>query len=452
MRELRCLSASGQLGFGIPKPALETGYDRKPHFIGADMGSTDLGPYYLGSGKPAATDTIIRRDLQLVLDGAHRLKVPLIIGSAGTAGAKPHLAKTMELVKKVCKENGYHFKTAVIHADIAPGYVLEKLAAGKVKSMRGAPALNAEEVSRSSHIVAQMGIEPFIAALKADAQLIIAGRSLDTSVFTAMPVLLGYDRGLALHMAKIIECASLCADPGGRDAILATLGEDSFVLESQNPTKRTTPVSVAAHTLYEQEDPYYVQEAGGVINLGDCKFEQLDERRTRVSGAKWSEVRPYMLKLEGARSIGHRVVAVAGFRDPIMIEGIDEILAGLRTMTSNLLPQSVRPDQYRLQFRLYGRDAVMGTREFKRDSQPHEIGLMVECVADSYDLANTVCSLARYNLMHIFYPRILATGGNLALPFTPSELYAGEAYEFNVYHLVEESDPLRLFPIEYVNI
>jgi hypothetical protein len=63
-----------------------------------------------------------------------------------------------------------------------------------------------------------------------------------------------------------------------------------------------------------------------------------------------------------------------------------------------------------------------------------------------------VCSLVRYNLLHYFYPGILATGGNLALPFTPSEMVAAPAYRFTVYHIVTESDPMALFPIEYVKL
>ena len=41
---LRVLSASGQLGFGIPEASLARGLQRQPHFIGCDMGSIDPGP------------------------------------------------------------------------------------------------------------------------------------------------------------------------------------------------------------------------------------------------------------------------------------------------------------------------------------------------------------------------------------------------------------------------
>ena len=68
-------------------------------------------------------------------------------------------------------------------------------------------------------------------------------------------------------MAKIIECASLCCVPGGRDSILATLDDDGFVLESMAEQRRATPVSVAAHSLYEQADPFTVYEPEGRLDL-----------------------------------------------------------------------------------------------------------------------------------------------------------------------------------------
>ena len=53
---------------------------RKPHFIGADMGSIDPGPYYLGSGEMAAPEEMVRRDLSLVLRAALAAGIPLASG------------------------------------------------------------------------------------------------------------------------------------------------------------------------------------------------------------------------------------------------------------------------------------------------------------------------------------------------------------------------------------
>jgi hypothetical protein len=82
-------------------------------------------------------------------------------------------------------------------------------------------------------------------------------------------------------MAKIIECASLCCVPGGRDPILATLKGDSFELESMNPERRATAMSVAAHSLYEQSDPDRVAEPEGVLLVRSARYEEIDDRCAR---------------------------------------------------------------------------------------------------------------------------------------------------------------------------
>src|SRR5690606_33663755 len=98
---LRALAASGQLGYGIPKPAFLAGLAHMPHFIGCDMGSIDVGPYYLGSGKLATSETMTRRDLSLVLLAAREVNIPLLIGTAGTSGAKPHLDTTLKMIREI---------------------------------------------------------------------------------------------------------------------------------------------------------------------------------------------------------------------------------------------------------------------------------------------------------------------------------------------------------------
>ena len=107
---IRILGASGQLGYGVPTPAFSAGLERKPHLIGCDMGSIDIGPYYLGSGELATALAATRRDLRKVLLGALRLKIPLIIGSAGSAGAKPHLEQTLAIMRDIAREESLGFR------------------------------------------------------------------------------------------------------------------------------------------------------------------------------------------------------------------------------------------------------------------------------------------------------------------------------------------------------
>ncbi|MBC5809758.1 MAG: hypothetical protein GIW95_02740 [Candidatus Eremiobacteraeota bacterium] len=60
-KEYRLLSTSGLLGYGFPEASLQAGVAAKPHMIGVDGGSTDPGPYYLGSGKTVNSRRAMKR-------------------------------------------------------------------------------------------------------------------------------------------------------------------------------------------------------------------------------------------------------------------------------------------------------------------------------------------------------------------------------------------------------
>src|SRR3977135_376104 len=109
-RPIRLLGASGQLGYGIPAVAFKAGVDRRPDLIGCDMGSIDIGPTYLGKGEMATAPSATRRDLRKALLGARSIDVPLVIGSAGSAGAAPHLEATLAIIRDIARADGLHFR------------------------------------------------------------------------------------------------------------------------------------------------------------------------------------------------------------------------------------------------------------------------------------------------------------------------------------------------------
>jgi hypothetical protein len=440
---LRILSASGQLGYGIPEKPLRAGLERDLHLIGADMGSVDPGPYYLGSGRLATARRSTKRDLRLVLMAAIGGKVPLIIGTAGTAGGNKHLASTIEIIEEIAREEGLKFKLATIEAEMPRDLVKRQARSGKVASIGPIGALTDEEIDGASCIVGQMGTEAFLRAIEQGPDVILAGRACDTAIYTALPARLGFPIGPALQMAKIIECASLCCEGGGRDAMLGHLEGDSFVLESMNPIRRATPMSVAAHGLYEQADPLSVTEPEGTLYLEGSKFEAVDDRRCRVSGGRWVPTDKHSVKIEGATRVGARAIMVAGSTDPVFIEKAEEIAASVEAMIRELVPPNPA-NPYKIFFRFYGR-GVVGSQLVSQ--LPEEVGVIVECIGEDEDEARAVAATAKQYLLHAPFPGRISTAGNLAFPFTPPELTAGDAYRFSVYHIMQVDDLKPLFPV-----
>lgn len=445
-RRLRVLAASGQLGYGIPERAFRAGLARKPHFIGCDMGSIDVGPYYLGSGQLATSERITRRDLRLVLHGALAADVPLIIGTAGTAGAAPHLERTLGLIRSIAMEDGLTFRLATIQADMPRELLKRRISENRTRPLGPIEPLSEPIVDRASNIVAQMGVGAFLRAIDEAPDVIVAGRACDTAVFAALPQRLGYPVAAAMHMAKIIECTSLCCVPGGRDAILATLSGDRFVVESMNPGQAATPLSVAAHSLYEQADPLTVHEPEGTLHLEGARFEALDDRRTTVYGAMFEPASVPTVKVEGAEWCGERAVLAAGSADPRVMENVDAIVESVRATVQEFFPAEDGAD-FQLIFHMYGHG---GVSLFPRvmDGNTSELLFLVECIAEDKDQAHAVISVTKQYLLHHGFPGRLSTGGNIAFPFTPAELPGGTAYRFSIHHLVESDPSDELFGVQ----
>ena len=452
MKEIRVLSPTAILGYGFPEASFIAGLDRRPDVIAVDAGSTDPGPYYLGAGVSFTDRMAVYRDLNLILKAGVKLKIPVIIGSAGGSGAEPHLSWTLDIVREIAHKERLCFKLAVIHGEIDKKVVLNAFETGQITELPPAGTLTREFITKSSHIVGQMGTEPFMKALEAGAEVIIAGRSYDPAVFAALPILQGLDPGLSLHMGKILECAAIAATPGsGSDCMMGYLREDHFLLEPLNPERKCTVTSVAAHTLYEKSNPYKLPGPGGFIDLTDARFEQYNENMVKVSGSRLSKSPIYSIKLEGAMRTGYRTLSVAGARDPVFIGRIDEIIEGVKLRVLDNFSHTVT-DQYKLIFHIYGKNGVMGELEPQKNITSQELGIITEAVADSQELANTICSFARSTMLHYGYPDRISTAGNLAFLYSPSDLEAGEVYQFSVYHLMKVDDPCSNFPLEILEI
>jgi len=451
-REFRILSATAILGYGFPAASFAAGMKREPDLIAVDAGSTDPGPYYLGAGVSFTDRNAVKRDLEVMILAGLSRKIPVIIGSAGGSGAEPHLKWCREIVEEIAREQDLHFRLALIHAEFDKEFLLQALDGGQITPLEPAPALTADLIHASAHLVGQMGSEPFIRALDMAPDVILAGRSYDPSVFACLAIRQGYDRGLALHLGKILECAAICATPGsGSDCMFGYLGENYFRVEPLNPARSCTTLSVAAHTLYEKTNPYILPGPGGHLDLTDCHFEQETDRIVRVSGSRFIPSPRYAIKLEGARPIGFRTISIAGVRDPVMISEIDGITKGVEERVADNFRD--RSWDYHLRFNVYGRDGVMADLEpTPSTSGVHELGIVIEATAETQEQADTICAFARSTMLHYGYTGRRATAGNLAFPYSPSDCHIGAVYVFSVYHLLAVDDPAAHFPIEIVEL
>ena len=447
--ELKIVTPVGMLGYGYPLEHFRAAIDAGADAIVIDSGSTDNGPQELALGKRTCSDGAYMRDLEPMQEACLTRKIPLLIGAAGGTGTNEQVDFILGLLRGIAQSRGQPVRAAAIYADVAKAIAPQRLAQARIAPCGPVPALTQADIDGSINIVAQMGAEPFVRAFEEDPALdvIVAGRAYDPAPYAALCLRRGVDPGIAWHMGKIMECGGVCAEPKGH-VILATTRQDSFDLVPMSPAARCTPLSVAAHTLYEKSRADLLPGPGGVLDLQAATYQALDARTVRVRGSAFRPV-PYAVKLEGAKIVGHRTIFIGGIRDPILVGQIDGFLATVRAYVGSL-HKMLATGEAQLVFHVYGKNGVMGALEPVRDARPHELCILCEAVGPTQEAASAICNTARVACLHAAYPGQLATGGNMAFPLTPMENEIGPVCAFSIYHLMEVDDPASMFPVRHM--
>ena len=433
---MKIVALNGLLGYGYSEEALEIAFSEKVDYLGVDAGSTDPGPYYLGSGKSFTDRGAVKRDLRLALPKALGQKAPFIIGTAGGAGSKRHVEWLREIILEIADELGLSFRLGTVYSDVSRDYVLEKYESGKIKNMNEDFPLIKEAILESTTIVSQVGIAPIIKLLSEGADVILAGRACDTAIYAAPCIYRGYDPGLAFHMAKIMECGAMCSEPvAAADVMQGYIEKDYFELRPASPSRKCTVARVAAHTLYEQSNPYLIYEPDGVCDLSNSKFIQQDDRTVRVYGSVFREAETKTLKLEGVKLSGYRTICPATIYDELTAKNFPKISEIVLGFVNNNLQNSICPNDYTISFKNSG-------------GEESSLGVIIDVVGRTQEIADTVCALVRSRMLHCDYEGRKTTAGNLAFPFSPSDIHVGAVYEFSIFHLAEVDSLLETSKIE----
>jgi hypothetical protein len=447
MTEVSILCPTGHLGFTpLEKASFLAGCELKPDFVIADSGSCDIGPYPLGADGQASPAAWQRHDLEIMLTAARRLGVPMIVGSASDTGTDRGVDQFAALIREIAAEHGLApFRMATIKSEQAREAMTARLASGvPITGLDGRADADAGVLARTDRIVAVMGAEPIAAALKDGAEVVIAGRASDCALFAAPLLNAGMSPATAYYAGKLMECASFCCEPFmGKESILGRIKEDDIRVRAMHPGQRCTPASLASHAMYERRDPYREYVASGYVDMSNCRYEQLDEKTTRASGAVFVPSAQPMVKLEGAGKVGERRLAVVGIRDPYTIENIDKAMEWAR---ARLAERFGAPEQagWQVFYHVYGRNGVMGDLEPSPPARAHELGIVVETVCQDGKRGEEICALAARNLFYARLAEVKGTAGAAAL--MADEVLVGKpGYEWTLNHVTPVKDPSELF-------
>jgi hypothetical protein len=447
----RILIPSGVLGLGFDKAALARGVAAKPDLICIDGGSTDSGPFSLGSGTSKYARSVTKSEWRQLMLARAEAGVPLVIGTAGTCGADACVDWMYQITCELAAELGQTLRIARLYSSQPQDRIIDALAQGQLRPLHPAPELSAEGLGQMTNIVALAGAEQIQAALATGADIVIAGRTTDTAIIAALPLARGDHAGAAWHGAKVGECGALCSTNPMSGVILVNFDETGFTVEPMADGAECTPHSVSAHMLYENSDPFILYEPGGHLDVTRSRYTALDARKVRVEGSEWHAA-PYSVKLEGARLAGYQTTIIALLRDAHYVENAAKWAAQLQGFLIDLITErmGLAPDSYGLEFRLIGVNATLGDLE-NNTATPVEVGVLGLITAPTAEIAAEIGKLANPHLLH--YP--LTKDEELptfAFPYSPAQSDRGALYEFALNHVLELEDPMSAFSISVTEV
>ncbi|WP_431874268.1 acyclic terpene utilization AtuA family protein [Amycolatopsis sacchari] len=448
VESVRVLTPSGMLGAGWDHATVERGIALGADVISIDGGSTDSGPHYLGSASPKTTAKAVKRDLRSALTAAAAAGIPVIVGSCGTSGTDSGVDWVAGIVAEVMAEEGLDLKVARIYSEQNSAVLKEYLDAGRVHPLPPLGELRAETLESCTHIVGAMGHEPIVEALRAGAQVVLAGRATDTALAAAYPLMKGMPPGPTWHAAKIVECGGQCTTNPRAGGVLATIDADGFTIEPLDPAVSCTPTTVAAHMLYETVNPFEMREPDGTLDVRDARYTAVDDRIVRVEGSKFHAADQYTIKLEGARITGYETMSFSAIRDPLILADLDAWAELMHTILRQRVSQTLglADDEYAFDLRLYGYNAVLDELE-PESGPPREVGVMLLVNAPDQATATAVAKVANPLMLHLPSPGMDYLP-SLAFASSPAEVERGAAYEFVLNHVVDCDNPTELFRIE----
>jgi hypothetical protein len=341
---------------------------------------------------------------------------------------------------------------AVLYSEQEPATLKRLIAQGRVHPLPPLGDLTEATVDKCEHIVALMGPEPYIQALAKGADIVLGGRTTDTAVLAALPLMRGAGPGPAWHAGKTAECGGMCTNRAADGGVVIRVGADAFDVAPLDDRNRCDVHSVSAHMLYENSDPYELVEPGGILEVKEAVYAQLDEVAVRVSGSRWLP-RPYTMKLEGAGGGQWQTISLIGIEDPKVLANIDlfhdRLHAALRGRIDRTFGEEA--GDYDVSLRLYGWNAVSGRRMPPDEPPPKEVGVLLVITAANQSLATRMSKACN----PIFFHFPLEPGTPIpsyAFPFTPAEIERGQVFDFHLNHVVEVSDPMELVRTAWIDV
>ncbi len=177
--------------------------------------------------------------------------------------------------------------------------------------------------------------------------------------------------------------------------------------------------------------------------MSQAVYRQLDDITTEARGMRFRAASDYWVKIEGAGKVGERCYVVVGVRDPQTIANVDRAIAWAREKVEAWYGPD--GERYQLYYHVYGKNGVLGDWEPVRDVTSHELGIAVEVIADSLELAEDIVTLGARSIFYARLPTKGTAGGGAFL--TEDVLVGKPAYTWTINHIMKLDSPMQYMDI-----
>jgi hypothetical protein len=320
-----------------------------------------------------------------------------------------------DVALEIAQEHGLHPRIALLYSEQPAALMKAKAIAGRVTPLAPMTGADPELFGQCEHIVALMGPEPYIAALETGADIVLGGRTTDTAVLAALPLMRGAGAGPAWHAGKIAECGGLCSTNSRDGGVMIRVGKDAFEVEPLSAANHCTPRTVSAHMLH------FVPQ-------------------------------PYTMKLEGASAGAFQTIMLVGIQDRAVLAELERFLTQMHQYLTKRVNDTMgaRAGEFDISLRPYGWNAVSGLPMPASSAVPVEVGLLFVATAATQELATQIAKTCNPLFFHMPLNRDTPLP-SYAFPFSPAEIERGAVFEFMLNHVVHVDHPLELVRTEYVN-
>jgi hypothetical protein len=124
-----------------------------------------------------------------------------------------------------------------------------------------------------------------------------------------------------------------------------------------------------------------------------------------------------------ADRFGYQTIAIGGVRDRVVIEHLPALLPRAKEYFAakilDVFAGEVDPGEVTIDYRLYGRDAILCEHDPERDQPAHELGVLIVVTAPTQQVAHAVATFVAHASARLPIPEYGGLASTIAYPFSP---------------------------------